>query len=288
MEAVHIVNDNVSKSRHRHSVAARIMPDGSVIPVNKPKVLSGRYQRPAGRGRDGYSWDEIRGVWTPSEDQRFVTSTKDNLSSPNEVLKKKTCNIPLMDDHCIVSIIYNTQVSTSGSGGRAQTTSQSVVNLTSNRQLTPADNQHLTPRIMKTALAPMKAAALALVDKESLNCAICGHNNAQYITSSLIVSQGSNGNNHAVLHVSERLICSCNELKCISEAKKTRNQEKAQGSGFSVALRGALEPISNVFSVVRRKPNMCQPTSSLVIGNKVLFDNEQPPTKKLRFDSIKV
>lgn len=151
---------------------------------------------------------------------------------------------------------------------------------------------------MTTALAPVKAVALALVDKESLNCAFCGINDVQYVCSSLIMSQGSNGDNKAVLNVSERLICSCNELQCISEAKKMRNQEKAQGSGFSVALRCALEPISNIFSAVRRKPNMCQYTSSLVIGNKVSFDNEQPltekvfdsepPTKKLRFDSIKV
>jgi len=80
-----------------------------------------------------------------------------------------------------------------------------------------------------------------------------------------------------------------------------RNQEKAQGSGFSVALRCALEPITNVFSVVRRrKPKTCQSTtlSSEAIGNKISFDNEQPltekvfdsepPTKKMRFESIKV
>ena len=151
---------------------------------------------------------------------------------------------------------------------------------------------------MTTALAPVKAVALALVDKESLNCAFCGINDVQYVCSSLIMSQGSNGDNHAVLNVSERLICSCNELQCISEAKKMRNQEKAQGSGFSVALRCALEPISHVFSTVRREPEMCQSISSEAIGNKVSFDNEQPltekvfdsepPTKKLRFDCIKV
>ena len=146
----------------------------------------------------------------------------------------------------------------------------------------------LDPRMIQTVLAPVKAVALALVDKESLNCSLCGTNDVQYVCSSLIMSQGSNGDN-AVLNVSERLICSCNELQCISEAKKLRNQEKAQGSGFGVALRCALEPISNVFSVVRRKSEMCQSiTSSLVIGNTVSFDNEQPPIKKLRFESIKV
>ena len=209
--------------------------------------------------------------------------------------------IPQADGHCIVSIIYNAKVLTSrsGNGGRATTTSQSVVNLTSNRSLIKTNPSiRLAPQTMTTALVPVKAAALALVDKESLNCAFCT-NDAQYVCSSLIISQGSNGDNYAVLNVSERLICSCNELQCISEAKKMRNQEKAQGSGFSVALRCALEPITNVFSAVRRrKPDTCQSISSEAIGNKVSFDNEQPltekvfdsepPTKKLRFNCIKV
>jgi len=222
--------------------------------------------------------------------EEVVTPTKDNDSSTTKVVKKVRDNtIPQTDDHCIVSIIYNAKVLTSrsGNGGRATTTSQSVVNLTSNRSLIKNLSVRISPRILKTALAPVKAAALAVVDKESLNCAFCT-NDAQYVCSSLIMSQGSNGDNHAVLSVSERLICSCNELQCISEAKKMRNQEKAQGSGFSIALRCALEPISSVFSAVRRrKPETCQPTS-LLIGNTVSFDNEQPPTKKLRFDSIKV
>ena len=231
--------------------------------------------------------------------EEAATPTKEDSSSPTTVVKKKRYNtVPQTDDHCIVSIIYNTKVLTSQRSGRRTTTSQSVVNLSSNRSLIKGNSSaRLAPQTMTTALAPVKAAALALVDKESLNCAFCT-NDAQYVCSSLIMSQGCNGDDHAVLNVSERLICSCNELQCISEAKKMRNQEKAQGSGFSVALRCALEPISHVFSTVRREPEMCQSISSEAIGNKVSFDNEQPltekvfdsepPTKKLRFDCIKV
>ena len=231
--------------------------------------------------------------------EEVTTPTKDDDSSPTTVVKKERYDtVPLTEEHCIVSIIYNAKVFTSGSGGRAQTTTRSVVNLTSNRSLVEIDSSiRLAPQVIMKVLSPVKAAALALVDKESLNCAFCGTNDAQYVTSSLIMSQGSNGDN-AVLNVSERLICSCNELQCISEAKKMRNQEKAQGSGFSVALRCALEPIRSVFAVVRRKPNICQSIISEAIGNKVSFDNEhllteklfdsEPPTKKLRFETIKV
>ena len=202
---------------------------------------------------------KLRHAEDPSGQAVAIISTKDDSSSPTKVVKKNRYSVSLTDDHCIVSIIYNAKVLTSGSGGRAQTTTQSVVNLTSNRSLVEINSSiRLAPQVIMKVISPVKAAALALVDKESLNCAFCGTNDAQYVTSSLIMSQGSNGDN-AVLNVSERLICSCNELQCISEAKKMRNQEKAQGSGFSVALRCALEPISNVFSVVRRrKPNICQ------------------------------
>jgi len=62
------------------NVNARFMSDGSVLPVHKTKVLSdGRYQRPVGRGRNGYSWDDVRGVWKPSEDQPPASM----LSSPS-------------------------------------------------------------------------------------------------------------------------------------------------------------------------------------------------------------
>ena len=68
----------------QESVTARTMSDRSVLPVHEPKVLSdGRYQRPVGRGRNGYSWD-VRGVWKPSEDQPPAdTRPASKLSSPS-------------------------------------------------------------------------------------------------------------------------------------------------------------------------------------------------------------
>ena len=73
------------------NVSARIMLDGSVLPVHEAKVLSdGRYKRPVGRGRNGYSWDDTRGRWMPNEDQppadtkaalkRSSSSTSDELN----------------------------------------------------------------------------------------------------------------------------------------------------------------------------------------------------------------
>jgi len=108
-----------------------------------------------------------------------IISTKDDSSSPTKVVKKNRYSVPLADDHCIVSIIYNAKVLTSGSGGRAQTTTQSVVNLTSNRSVEINSSILLAPQVIMKVLSPVKAAALALVDK-ALNCAFCGTKDAQF------------------------------------------------------------------------------------------------------------
>ena len=64
------------------NISARFMSDGSVLPVHEPRVLSdGRYQRPVGRGRNGYSWDDVRGKWMPNEDQPTADTTVPKPSS---------------------------------------------------------------------------------------------------------------------------------------------------------------------------------------------------------------
>ena len=67
------------------NVTARLMSDGSVLPVHEAKVLSdGRYKRPVGRGRNGYSWDDTRGRWMRNEDQPSVdTKAASKPSSPS-------------------------------------------------------------------------------------------------------------------------------------------------------------------------------------------------------------
>lgn len=87
-----VVNERQGRKIGRYSQAninARIMSDGSVLPVHKPKVLSdGRYLRPVGRGRNGYSWDDTRGRWMPSEDQPLAdtkAASKTSLSTSDEL-----------------------------------------------------------------------------------------------------------------------------------------------------------------------------------------------------------
>eukprot|EP01083_Nonionella_stella_P248737 860813_1 len=47
-------------------VKARTTNDGSVMPVNQPKMLkNGLFMRPAGRQRKGMDWDSRNGVWVP-------------------------------------------------------------------------------------------------------------------------------------------------------------------------------------------------------------------------------
>jgi len=48
------------------NVQARINPDGTVYPVQKPKLMpNGEFARPAGRQRRGMDWDAKRGCWFP-------------------------------------------------------------------------------------------------------------------------------------------------------------------------------------------------------------------------------
>ena len=47
-------------------VQARMNPDGTVFPVQQPKLLAnGEFARPAGRQRRGMEWDAKRGCWYP-------------------------------------------------------------------------------------------------------------------------------------------------------------------------------------------------------------------------------
>lgn len=48
------------------NVKARINPDGTVFPVQRPKrMANGLFARPAGRQRLGMDWDGERGCWYP-------------------------------------------------------------------------------------------------------------------------------------------------------------------------------------------------------------------------------
>jgi len=50
------------------NVQARINPDGTVFPVQQPKLLpNGEFARPAGRQRRGMEWDAKRGCWYPAQ-----------------------------------------------------------------------------------------------------------------------------------------------------------------------------------------------------------------------------
>ncbi|KAL7455799.1 hypothetical protein ACHAWC_010645 [Mediolabrus comicus] len=51
------------------NVDARKCPDGTVIPVQQPKLLpNGEFARPSGRQRKGMDWDAKRGCWFPLPD----------------------------------------------------------------------------------------------------------------------------------------------------------------------------------------------------------------------------
>ena len=48
------------------AVRARMSSDGSVRPINTPKLTrDGLFMRPAGRQRKGMDWDGVNGMWVP-------------------------------------------------------------------------------------------------------------------------------------------------------------------------------------------------------------------------------
>ena len=140
---------------------------------------------------------------------------------------------------CLISCIYNAEIHSGGGGPTAP--QSTVVNFVSNVEgVAPSA---LTPPQIQTALAPAKAAVLSTIG--SFKCATCDED-AYNVCSSIAVYRGNNTNdNENVLHFFERMICSCNDVGCISEARRRRNFLGGRMGSF----RCALEPISSVLSV---------------------------------------
>ena len=151
------------------------------------------------------------------------------------------------------SCIYRTEIF---SGGRQTVTRTSVVNFKSKRTLAGIT----TPRAFQRALLPARAASL--MASGSLKCATCDRE-ASNVCSSVTACRGTNrsaisAEKYLVLLLSERLICSCNDHRCISEARRMRNVSEmkgGQGFGTKLAFRCAIEPISRA---IQGKENICQ------------------------------
>lgn len=157
------------------------------------------------------------------------------------------------------SCIYRTEIF---SGGRQTVTRTSVVNFKSKRTLAEITNPYisLAPRAFQRALLPARAASL--MASGSLKCATCDRE-ASNVCSSVTACRGTNrsaisAEKYLVLLLSERLICSCNDHRCISEARRMRNVSEikgGQGFGTKLAFRCAIEPISRA---IQGKENICQ------------------------------
>ena len=166
--------------------------------------------------------------------------------------KKKLNNIPLTQDHSLITCIYNAE--TQSSGTLFQSTA--VVGF---RRLD--GNGSLNLLQIQRALAPTKTAALAAVS--CLKCSNCD-SDATNSCSSIIASQESTGSDEKsiVLLFTERIICSCNDENCLSQARKKRNEGRPisnvrrWGSGFQLtSFRCAIEPLSKLINTEKRPPS---------------------------------
>lgn len=166
-------------------------------------------------------------------------------------LMEKANQTLLSGQHCLISCIYVAEVNSGGIPAAKQT---SVVNLRSNNALAEISNTSisLSPLAIQCALAPSKASFL--IESGYLKCLNC-NNEASHVCSSVAVSRGINNSCNAseksqVLLVSERLICSCGDDECASEARRRRNQTALKkgehGCGFNFSFRCALKPISKM------------------------------------------
>jgi hypothetical protein len=170
----------------------------------------------------------------------------------------------LLEQHHIISCIYVAEVNNGGIPAAKQT---SVVNLRSNNTLADISNTSisLSPLAIQCALAPSKASLL--IESGCLKCLNCD-NEASHVCSSVAVSRGVNNSCNAseksqVLLVSERLICSCGNDECASEARRRRNQTALKngehGCGFNFSFRCALKPISRVLDslpIIKEHPRI--------------------------------
>ena len=58
---------SVAESKYSAArVKERKASDGTVKPVEQPKLKDGLFLRPAGRTRKGMEWDAVRGIWIPA------------------------------------------------------------------------------------------------------------------------------------------------------------------------------------------------------------------------------
>jgi len=80
-------------------VKARTTNDGSVMPVNQPKMLkNGLFMRPAGRQRKGMDWDSRNGVWVPQG--TFPGCTFDERIKALRSYKRAHGNLHVPTDIC--------------------------------------------------------------------------------------------------------------------------------------------------------------------------------------------
>jgi hypothetical protein len=172
---------------------------------------------------------------------------KMNSSTVSQHPKKATQSLISEKQH-LISCVYIADVN---NGGLKQT---SVVNLRSNSTLADITNPStsLSPLAIQGALASSKA---SLLNKSGyIKCLTCD-DKASHVCSSVTVSRGiQNSCNTSeqcqLLIVSECLICSCGDGKCVSEARRRRNQTALKkgehGYGFKFTFRCAVKPIRRV------------------------------------------
>ena len=200
--------------------------------------------------------------------------------------KKKLNNIPLTQDHSLITCIYNAE--TQSSGTLFQSTA--VVGF---RRL-DGNVGSLNLHAIQRALAPTKTAALAAVP--CLKCANCD-SDATNSCSSIIASQESTGPDEKsiVLTFTERIICSCNDENCLSQARKKRNEGRPirkWGCGFQLTFRCAIEPLSNILSKLINTEKRSPSASKCNVhkhkenaSENILTSREnEPATKKIRFE----
>ncbi len=159
-------------------------------------------------------------------------------------------------EDCLISCIYTTELNNRVIPASKQ---RSVVNLRSSHILADISNSSisLSPSAIQRALAPSKATFFSS-ESVCLKCLNCD-DEASHVCSTVAVSRGINNSSDAseksqILLVSERLICSCGDNACMSEARRRRNQTSLKsgehGCGF-VSFRCALNPISRVLDSLR-------------------------------------
>ena len=194
-------------------------------------------------------------------------------------------NIPLTQDHSLITCIYNAE--TQSSGTLFQSTA--VVGF---RRLDGNGNGSLNLHAIQRALAPTKAAAIVAVS--CLKCSNCD-SDATNSCSSIIASQESTGPDEKsiVLNFTERIICSCNDENCLSQARKKRNEGPIRkwGSEFQLTFRCAIEPISSILSKLinteKRPPSASKCNVHKENASENILTsrgNESPATKKIRFE----